>query len=280
LIKTLLFLRPVRNDEHFKKLEQFFEAIGLERSESFSGRQHRGTRFLTPQAAIEVVSGPDFPAADFACEVADANTAYDAVTRGGFKVADELADRDFGARMFIVEPVTGTKVAVYSYLPEKRPEPVRTVEGSMDAKGRRFGIVVSRFNSFITDRLLQGALDCLQRSGAKHDDLTIVRVPGAFEIPSAARTLAESKRVDAVICLGCLIRGETSHFDHIATETTRGIGQSAQDTGIPHAYGVLTCDTLEQAIDRAGLKAGNKGFEAAMAAIEMANMTKAVGSQS
>jgi 6,7-dimethyl-8-ribityllumazine synthase len=136
----------------------------------------------------------------------------------------------------------------------------------------RFGIVVSRWNSFITERLLQGALDCLRRSGAKSSDIHIVRVPGSFEIPSASRILAESGKVDAIVTLGCLIRGETTHYEHIATEVTRGIGQSAQDTGVPHAYGVLTCENLEQAIDRAGLKSGNKGWEAAQTAIEMASL--------
>jgi 6,7-dimethyl-8-ribityllumazine synthase len=142
--------------------------------------------------------------------------------------------------------------------------------------GLRFGLVAARFNSFITERLLEGAVDVLRRAGAHDQDLSIVRVPGAFEIPAAARALAETGKVDAVICLGCLIRGETTHYEHIATEATRGIGQSAQDTGVPHAYGVLTCENLQQAIDRAGLKAGNKGAEAATAAIEMANLKKAV----
>jgi 6,7-dimethyl-8-ribityllumazine synthase len=138
---------------------------------------------------------------------------------------------------------------------------------------------VSRFNEFITDRLLRSAYDGLIRSGAKERDIEIVRVPGAFEIPSAARTLAETKKYDAIICLGCLLRGDTAHYDVIVNEVTRGIGQSAQETGVPHAFGVLTCDTLEQAIDRAGLKMGNKGFEAALAAIEMANLKKAVSRQ-
>ena len=117
------------------------------------------------------------------------------------------------------------------------------------------------------------------RCGAKGKDIGIVRVPGAFEIPSAARTLAQTKKYDAIICLGCLLRGDTAHYDVIVNEVTRGIGQSAQETGVPHAFGVLTCETLEQAIDRAGLKMGNKGFEAALAAVEMANLTKAVSSQ-
>jgi len=143
----------------------------------------------------------------------------------------------------------------------------------------RFGIVVSRFNEFITDRLLRSAYDGLVRSGSREDDIEIVRVPGSFEIPSAARTLAETKKYDAIICLGCLLRGDTAHYDVIVNEVARGIGQSAQETGVPHAFGVLTCDTLEQAIDRAGLKMGNKGFEAALAAVEMANLKSAISRQ-
>lgn len=157
----------------------------------------------------------------------------------------------------------------------------KTVSGKLNAQGLRFAVVVSRFNEFITDRLLRSAYDGLLRSGTKDQDINIVRVPGAFEIPSAARTLAETGKYDAIVCLGCLLRGGTAHYDVIVNEVTRGIGQSAQETGVPHAFGVLTCDTLEQAIDRAGLKMGNKGFEAALAAIEMANLKKAVvGSRS
>lgn len=147
-------------------------------------------------------------------------------------------------------------------------------EGDMDARGLRFGIVVSKFNQFITERLLTSAVDCLRRTGAHDHDIRIVRVPGAFEIPAAARWLAESGHVDAIITLGCLLRGETANYEHICAEVTRGVGQSAQETGIPHAWGVLTCDNLEQAIDRAGLKSGNKGFEAAMSAVEMASLGK------
>ena len=150
----------------------------------------------------------------------------------------------------------------------------------MSAAGKHFGIVVSRFNEFITDRLFRSAFDGLLRCGAKRKDIHVVRVPGAFEIPSAARTLAQTKRYDAIICLGCLLRGDTAHYDVIVNEVARGIGQSAQETGVPHAFGVLTCETLEQAIDRAGLKMGNKGFEAALAAVEMANLTKAVTGRS
>jgi 6,7-dimethyl-8-ribityllumazine synthase len=150
------------------------------------------------------------------------------------------------------------------------------LEGKLDATGRRFAIVVARFNAFITERLLLSACDGLVRSGARRRDINIVRVPGAFEIPSAARTLALTGKYDAVVCLGCLLRGDTAHYDVIVNEVTRGIGQSAQETGIPHAFGVLTCDTLEQAIDRAGLKMGNKGFEAARAAVEMASLTSGI----
>ena len=140
--------------------------------------------------------------------------------------------------------------------------------------------MVSRFNAFITERLLQGALDALGRSGARPTDITVVRVPGSFEIPSAARTLAETRQFDAIVCLGCLLRGDTAHYDVIVNEVARGIGQSAQETGVPHSFGVLTCETLEQAIDRAGLKMGNKGFEAALAAVEMASLQAVVGRRS
>ncbi len=163
----------------------------------------------------------------------------------------------------------------------ENPSPAEfpALEGKLDATGQRFAIVVARFNAFITERLLQSACDGLLRSGALRNDIDIVRVPGAFEIPSAARTLALTGEYDAIICLGCLLRGDTAHYDVIVNEVTRGIGQSAQETGVPHAFGVLTCDTLEQAIDRAGLKMGNKGFEAALAAVEMASLKRAISSQ-
>ena len=162
---------------------------------------------------------------------------------------------------------------------ESVPETVHALEGKLDASGKRFAIVVARFNSFITERLLLSACDGLIRTGAAQKDIDVVRVPGAFEIPSAARTLASTGKYDAVICIGCLLRGDTAHYDVIVNEVSRGIGQSAQETGVPHAFGVLTCDTLAQAIDRAGLKMGNKGFEAALAAVEMASLKTAVSSQ-
>jgi 6,7-dimethyl-8-ribityllumazine synthase len=150
------------------------------------------------------------------------------------------------------------------------------LEGKLDAAGRRFAIVVARFNAFITERLLLSACDGLLRTGASKKDIDVARVPGAFEIPLAARSLALTGKYDAIICIGCLLRGDTAHYDVIVNEVTRGIGQSAQETGVPHAFGVLTCETLEQAIDRAGLKMGNKGFEAALAAVEMASLKTAI----
>jgi 6,7-dimethyl-8-ribityllumazine synthase len=143
----------------------------------------------------------------------------------------------------------------------------------------RFAIVAARWNAVITDRLLQGSLDALFRSGAGKADVKILRVPGAWEIPSAARALAETGDFDAIVTLGVLLRGETAHYEAIYNEVSRGIGQSQQETGIPHAFGVLTCETVEQALDRAGLKAGNKGFEAASAAIEMASLHRKIGKQ-
>jgi len=167
-----------------------------------------------------------------------------------------------------------------NFVVENAPKPALSVlEGSINASGRRFAIVVSRFNAFITERLLLSAVDGLVRSGATKADIDVARVPGAFEIPLAARKLAETKKYDAIICIGCLLRGDTAHYDVIVNEVTRGIGQSAQETGVPHAFGVLTCENLEQAIDRAGLKMGNKGFEAALAAVEMASLGQAISSQ-
>ncbi len=147
-------------------------------------------------------------------------------------------------------------------------------KGNLAAKGLRLAIVVSRFNSFITERLLTGALDALTRAGADEKKIEVVRVPGSFEIPVAAKTLAQSGRYDAVITLGCIIRGETQHFDYISAEVTRGIQLAALETGVPISFGVLTTDTLEQAVDRAGAKSGNKGAEVALVAVEMANLLK------
>lgn len=150
------------------------------------------------------------------------------------------------------------------------------MEGNLDGKGLTFGIVVSRFNSFICERLLEGALDALVRHGVSDADVTIARIPGAFEIPLAAQTMAASQKFDAVICLGAVIRGSTPHFDYVASEVSKGVASVSLQTGVPIAFGVLTTDTIEQAVERAGTKAGNKGFEAAVTAIETINVIKAL----
>ncbi len=181
------------------------------------------------------------------------------------------AETHWNSRLFTADLAPGLKIGFWQSENPLRGRPI-AIEGDLSAEGMRFAIVVARWNAVITDRLLQGALDALLRSGADSTMIQIVRVPGAWEIPSAARTLAESKRFAAIITLGVLLRGETAHYEAIYTEVARGIGQSQQETGVPHAFGVLTCETLEQALDRAGLKAGNKGFEAAIAAIEMASI--------
>jgi 6,7-dimethyl-8-ribityllumazine synthase len=158
-----------------------------------------------------------------------------------------------------------------------KPKPVR---GDLNAAGLRFGIVVSQFNSFITDRLLAGALDAFKQAGAAERQIEVIRVPGSFEIPIAAKKLAATGKFDSLICIGCVLRGETSHYDYVASETARGIQLAQLDTGVPMAFCVLTCDTLEQAIDRAGLKGGNKGYDAGLAAIEMARLARKLSKNS
>lgn len=150
----------------------------------------------------------------------------------------------------------------------------KVIEGSLSAKGLKFGIIASRFNDFITNRLLDGALDVLNRSGAKSDDIEIIKVPGSFEIPLIAKKMAAGKKYDAIICLGTVIRGDTPHFDYISAEVTKGIAAVSLESGMPVSFGILTTDTIEQAIERAGTKSGNKGGEAALVAIEMANLCK------
>src|SRR5271170_4302385 len=149
-----------------------------------------------------------------------------------------------------------------------------TIRGELNPAGLRFGVVVSQFNSFITDRLLAGALDALERAGAKENQIEVVRVPGSFEIGIAAKNLAATGRCDSIICIGCILRGETSHYDYVASESARGIQLAQLDSGVPMTFCVLTCDTLEQAINRAGLKNGNKGYESGLGAIEMARLSR------
>jgi 6,7-dimethyl-8-ribityllumazine synthase len=209
-------------------------------------------------------------------EVTNPDAVFEIAEKRKVKLLGDVTNPKTKERSFSLELPGEIILAIHG-----RPEEAEAaIEGQLNAAGKRFAIVVSRFNSFITERLLQGALDGLRRAGAANRDIALVRVPGSFEIPSAARTLAETRKYDAIICIGCLLRGDTAHYDVIVNEVTRGIGQSAQETGVPHAFGVLTCDTLEQAIDRAGLKMGNKGLDAALAAVEMANLKAVVGRRS
>ena len=278
MIKSIHKLLVPKREGDFHALADFFDALGLARGESWKGRRSQGVKLDAPEAGVEIGMGHGFPDADLVVECDSADILYDVAKRRGFRVVEEIADHDWGARMFTLElPGRAGRVAIFSYNQDWRPR-AQLGEGKLDASGKRFGIVVSRFNAFITERLLAGALDALRRAGARSHDIRVMRVPGAFELPSAARALAKSGKVDAVICLACIIRGETSHYEHLANEVTRGIGQSAQETAVPHAYGVLTCDSLEQAIDRAGLKMGNKGWDAALSAVEMASL-KVAGRQ-
>ncbi len=151
---------------------------------------------------------------------------------------------------------------------------MKIFEGDLQAKGLKFGIVISRFNEFITGKLLDGAKDALVRHGVKEEDIDIVKVPGSFEIPLIAKKMAEKATYNAVICLGTVIRGATPHFDYISAEVSKGIATVSMETGVPVAFGVLTCDTIEQAVERAGTKSGNKGWDAALTAIEMARLLK------
>lgn len=155
---------------------------------------------------------------------------------------------------------------------------IREVEGGLSAEGARFGIVVARFNSFITERLLEGALDALTRLGASAENITVARTPGSWEIPLTARKMAESKKFDAVLCLGAVIRGSTPHFDYVSAEVSKGIAAVSLSTGIPIVFGILTTDSIEQAVERAGTKMGNKGFDAAHVAVEMVNLHRALDS--
>lgn len=152
----------------------------------------------------------------------------------------------------------------------------KVLEGKLSAQGLKFAIIVSRFNSLVTQRLLDGAMDALRRHGADENSITIAWTPGSFELPLVAKKFAQTGKYDAVICLGCIIRGDTPHFEYVASETTKGIAQVMLETGVPTVFGVVTADTLEQALERAGAKAGNRGFDAAMTAMEMANLLREI----
>jgi 6,7-dimethyl-8-ribityllumazine synthase len=259
-------------DEDFRSLEEFFSALGFAPGETWSGRRSKGRKFEAFESGVELAMGHDMPAVELVVEVDNADIVAEAARAHGFTFVSEIADCDWGARLFVLQVPAGFgKLAVFSYNENWRQP---TKEAQLDSTGMKFAIVVSRFNAFITERLLAGATDALRRTGAITSDIEIVRVPGAFEIPTAAKMLAETGKYNALVAIGCVIRGDTAHYDVIVNEVTRGIGEVALATGVPVAFGVLTCDTLEQAIDRAGLKMGNKGFEAALAALELAALKR------
>jgi len=281
MIKGISILRPAANADVYERLAGFFEAMGFEKGSGWTEAESSGASFLAPLANLEFVLGRFPSVSDLMVEVTSLDYAHQAAaqwlrTGGGESAASrlsEITDTSWKSRIFTVEPEPGFAFTFWAWSAPERGRPV-AVEGDLSAEGMRFSIVVARWNAVITDRLLDGALDALIRSGAKRADIEIVRVPGAWEIPAAALTIAEQHKVDAIVTLGCLLRGETAHYEAIYNEVSRGIGQSQQETGIPHSFGVLTCETLEQALNRAGIKAGNKGFEAALAAIEMVSLRR------
>lgn len=281
MIKGISILRRAGDKAAYDRLSSFFSAMGFARGAGWKDTVSAGASFLAPLGNLEFVNG-QFPfVADVMFEVTSLDAAYQSAERwlranGGDEAVARLKepiDTDWKSRIFTVEPEPGFAFTFWAWTDPLRGKPV-SVEGDLSAEGMKFAIVTARWNAVITDRLLEGALDALLRSGAKRADIEVVRVPGAWEIPAAARTLAEQKKVDAIVTLGCLLRGETAHYEAIYNEVARGIGQSQQETGVPHSFGVLTCETLEQALNRAGIKAGNKGFEAAAAAIEMVSLRR------
>jgi 6,7-dimethyl-8-ribityllumazine synthase len=273
MIKAITTIRRARSAREFAALNALLDSLGFESGGPWKGPRSQGQYFLAPVGKLEIYAGEESFPADVWVEVSDLDSIHGLLTKKKAKIVAGIEPTTWGSRVLVAEPAQGMKIAFWQ---KDRADDV-AIEGQLHAQGMRFAIVVARWNSFITERLLQGALDALRRSGCRDQDITVVRVPGSFEIPSQARTLAETGKYDAIIPLGCLIRGDTTHYEHIATEVTRGIGQSAQETGVPHTYGVLTCENLEQALDRAGLKAGNKGFEAGMSAVEMVSLKRKTG---
>ncbi len=256
MIKGITTIRHAGSAKEFKALGKLFDALGFERGTPWKTARGQGTPFKAPVGQLEFVEGLETIHADIWVEVTDLDSLQEILSKEKVKIAGEVQETSWNSRFLVTEPAKGLKVLFW-----QRNRPAQdAVEGDLSARGMRFGVVVSRWNSFITERLLQGALDALRRT--------------------QARTLALTAKHDAIITLGCLIRGETTHYEHISTEVTRGIGQSAQETGVPHTYGVLTCENLEQALDRAGLKAGNKGFEAAVSAVEMVSLQRKTSSRS
>jgi 6,7-dimethyl-8-ribityllumazine synthase len=256
------------SDEDYLALEEFFSALGFAPGENWTGRRSKGRKFEAFESGVELARGEGMPSAELVVEVDNADIVAETARAKGFTFVSDIADCDWGARLFVLQiPAGFGNLAVFSYNENWRQP---TLESQLDSTGMKFAIVVSRFNAFITERLLAGATDALRRTGALAADIEIVRVPGAFEIPAAAKMLAETGKYDGLVGIGCLLRGDTAHYDVIVNEVTRGIGAANLATGAPIGFGVLTCETLEQAIDRAGLKMGNKGFEAALAAVELA----------
>jgi len=285
MIKGISFLRPATTATDYERLASFFSALGFTPGKGWDEESSRGASFLAPLGNLEFVDGQMPSTSDVMIEVTQLDAVREAVIswlRGRDEAAAAsvqlIADTEWKSRLFTIEPLPGYAFSFWEWSDPLKGKPV-AIEGDLSAEGMRFAIVAARWNAVIMDRLLDGALDALLRSGAARRHIEIVRVPGAWEVPAAARTLAERVNskggpVDAIIALGCLIRGETAHYEAIYNEVARGIGQSQQETGIPHAFGVLTCETLEQALHRAGVKAGNKGFEAAIAAIEMVSLRR------
>jgi 6,7-dimethyl-8-ribityllumazine synthase len=281
MLKSLHIGRYVSKPEDLRALSDFLNAIGFRQ---IVGGDSRSAVFAAPVGLLSVNALPsEYPKEVLdhlkdinrliVLEVSNPDDIFAIAQKQKLKVLMDTVSPKTSERSFSLALPGEIIVTVHG----KAEELPSGIEGELKAEGKHFAIVVSRFNAFITERLLQGALDGLRRTGARNEDIEITRVPGSFEIPAAARLLAETGKYDAVICLGCLLRGDTAHYDVIVNECARGVGQSAQETGVPHAFGVLTCDTLEQAIDRAGLKMGNKGFEAALAAVEMASLKAVVG---
>lgn len=281
MIKGISILRSAGSAAVYERLSSFFSALGFAPGAGWNDPDSRGASFLAPLGNLEFVDGGFPSVADILVEVTALDAVYQSATawlraQGGDAALARLSamsETDWQSRIFTVEPEAGFAFSFWAWTDPVRGRPV-AVEGDLLAEGMKFAIVVARWNAVITDRLLEGALDALQRSGAKRREIQVVRVPGAWEIPAAARAIAEQGKVDAIVTLGCLLRGETAHYEAIYNEVSRGIGQSQQETGIPHSFGVLTCETLEQALNRAGIKAGNKGFEAAVAAIEMVSLRR------
>jgi len=285
MVKGITLVRGTRTAADFEALTSFFAALGFEPGKGWADDLSRGAPFLAPLGSVEFVVGKMPATPEILIEVTGLDSVREVAARWAVnagvteKSIAPIVDTHWKSRVFTAEPVAGMIFGFWESHDPHHGKPV-AIEGDLSAAGMRFGIVVARWNAVITERLLQGALDALLRSGAKREDIKIIRVPGAWEIPAAARLLAGSGQVDAIITLGVLLRGETSHYEAIYTEVSRGIGQSQQETGVPHSFGVLTCETLEQALDRAGLKMGNKGFEAALAAIEIASLQRQIATAS